>query len=371
MATFPPPSVVDVSRAQHPDEEAFGKPGHTWRNPGTKEVFVNIFQPWRDLRKVDIAVTKNKESTEMVFSSLEARPHSIRTELANDLHMQWQRANGAKLSADDKLRSKFHDLPWEEQAKNMTWVNFAVDSSAIAHHVHYTVDALFNADNDDMVSSDEFLKADALKDLFQNSVRVPVRKGDLVKVRDVANKQDDKSFDAVVISWKTEAYWDPLNPDEDEASIRRKMDIEEDQDDLDQYDFAGTVFLVRLVNPEDRKAVTRARVSPAFSQHVVMYGPEAAEFVAVPETALCWPDMKCSEFEANILSHMDWLFDADGTCVVSDDRLVPMDPLKRSHQQNDAARSAHHGSASNNKSHRFSDSMASWRNMLPFQNSKS
>jgi len=359
----PPPTSIDKNRAQQSDEEPVGKPGHTWKHPTTGDVYVNIVQPWKYLRGVQIAVRKNRESSDVTFSALEARPLSIRTELASDLHEQWQHANGSKLNLDDKLRSGFKDLPWDEKAKNMTWVNFILDFSAIAHQVQYSVNALFNADNDDMVSSDEFLKSDALRGLFQNSVRVPVRKGDIVKVRDLSKMFEDRYFDAVVVSWKTGAYWDPIKSGEDEESIKSKIEIEENQDDLEKYDFAGTVFLVRLVHKKDRNVttgMTRARVNPSFAQSHVMYGAEP-EFAAVPETALCWSDTKCSDFEKGILNQMDWLFDADGTSVVSDNRLVSMDPLKWSYKKGDADQTGQTSAKSNNgHSFRFPNSMRSW-----------
>ncbi len=239
------------------------------------------------------------------------------------------------------------NLPASERAKNLTSVSLVLDLCAVAYQIHYTVDALFNTDADGFVSATEFLTSPPLQPLFHDTVRVPLRRGDVVKVRDHATSSPAE-VDAVVVGWQARSHWKarpapvgPMAPGSGggaggggsgghgvtptaAAYEQEEEDEEEDEEEahLDSFTFHGTVFLVALLAPTDAPEFNPGTVFP------VVPDPRHRDLLArgalwaVPEVALQWPQVHGVDAERSVLAHSDWLFDADGTCALSDHRLV-------------------------------------------------
>jgi hypothetical protein len=256
---------------------------------------------------------------------------------------------------------------------------------ALAHQVHAMVSALFDKDHDGLVSAEEFINGPLLRPHFRQNVRVPVRKGDIVRVRDLCvNNADYKK--AVVVGWYQRAHWNHANnalnktdayhkkkkgkgksrkinmggfsmttPGKGETVSPSKLEgIDENKSavlppilrtakhnspgedledngpviyrksvDVGNFFFSnGTIFLVRLL--EDRESFTRGKVVLPRPNKVHFELLNKGEIHAVPETAIYWKEIKCNEFVRGMLEQSDWLFDSDGTCAINDHRCVPL-----------------------------------------------
>jgi hypothetical protein len=241
--------------------------------------------------------------------------------------------------------------------------NKVLDLCALAHQVHTTVSTLFNRDGDNLVSSDEFLMGECLRPLFHDNVRVPIRKGDVVRVKDTS-KNTDTFKHAVVIGWQQRSHWHPIDKQTLKTTRRGSTlhvvhpggtstsggeptnstmsglseDISSSGDgptsplphdemsggDTDDFQFHGTVFLVRFFSIKDRNEYPSGVVIPKPSSKTHAHLLRKGEIHAVPENALCWKSIRCDEFVKAILAHSDWLFDSDGRCAISDHRCVPI-----------------------------------------------
>jgi hypothetical protein len=348
----PPTDIKPPEKKYH---GGVGSPNR-WKHPLSGEWYVNIDQKLS--RLPEIAMNDNLASASSVISMLEKTPHAPRTELAYKLHREWV-DHQADVPADDKLRNPWADLPRPDKIKNMVIINTVLDMCALAHQVHATVTNLFNKDGDGQVSSDEFLGGEALKPLFHDNIRVPIRKGDIVGVRDLC-RNSDITKQAVVIGWQQRSHWNHAkynskrrssltvvkdqhkknhNYDQNNKAGEMKSDNEDsmkfnEEDtfvdtiegdvEADEFQFHGTVFFVRFIKGEDRKNFTSGILLPLPQSARLNNLLQQQEIHAIPETALFWKNIKCNEFVKSILVHSDWLFDADGTCSINDHRCVPI-----------------------------------------------
>jgi len=201
----------------------------------------------------------------------------------------------------------------------------------------------------------------------------------VVKIRDVTRRSDELS-DAVVVSWVPRAHWHPntkagggargacgsngLAGAGGEFGGKRcgggdtTEDDDDDDDDegglgVEDFQFHGTVFLVRIVPPaqavgtsgghESSRSGTSSLSSgssgssgggKACSGGVVRPLPAAkahrnllrrGALLALPETALVFPSIATGDFSRATIAQCDWLFGSDGSCVINDHRCVPLD----------------------------------------------
>lgn len=223
------------------------------------------------------------------------------------------------------------------------------------------VAALFNKDQDGVVSAEEFILGDCLRPHFRENVKVPVKVGDIVGVRDLCMNLENEYHNAVVIGWYQHAHWNHainikkkkryrileanatkvLKEKDKESDFFREegkaksveMEAEEDDDagpiifkksiDTDNFFFNnGTVFLVRLI--ENRDKFSKCQVVLPKPNRIHFDLLNKGEIHAIPETAIYWKEIKCNDFVRGMLEQSDWLFDSDGTCAINDHRCVPL-----------------------------------------------
>jgi hypothetical protein len=299
--------------------------------------YCDIHQPLDKLPPV--AHYENRRNVYDVIQFLEESPQLPRSELAALLHAKWlSRQSEDEVPEEDKLRRPWPDLPLADRLKNIVIVNQVVDICALAHQVHNSVNELFNADRDGIVSSEEFLRSEVLRPLFYSNVRVPVRRGDVVLIKD-ASLNRSTIFYACVVAWQQRSHWSA------ETNSQRKdtdaiisgdglptgfglgigLDDDVDEVDTDDFQFHGNVVFVRLIYPDDRKLYHGGFFVPHASSTTLRSHLANRAIVAIPETALHFPGIRCQDFTMSILSHSDWLFDSDGSCSTHDHRCVQLD----------------------------------------------
>jgi hypothetical protein len=310
-----------------------------WVDPKTDICYVDINQPLENLP--ERAQHENMKSAESVLKLLEQFPQAPRTELADMLHRQWVDSRGTSLSFDNKLRNPWNELPMAEKIKNMVIVDAVIDMCALAHQIHDMVTVLFNNDGDGKISAEEFIMGELLRPLFKENVRVPVRKGDIIKVKDFGRNSNTYS-EVVVVGWYQNSFWNhgvSLKQNQKQykknfLSQQKKSKSAQDVDvgpvifhkilDTDNFFFSGTIFLVRVINEENRLNFSQGSVVLPQPNKVHFDLLNKGEIHAIPETAIYWKEICCNDFVRDMLGHSDWLFDSDGTCAINDHRCVPL-----------------------------------------------
>ena len=181
------------------------------------------------------------------------------------------------------------------------------------------------------MSSTEFLQVEALHNLFSSNVRVPVVPGDVVTIREPLKNQPT-CVRAVVISWQQRSHWNPVvsvpGRRASRSDVLAKAFSDEELEDYledDDYMFHGTVFFVALINPDEGSEFTCGVVHPVPKNERHRSLLVDGRVIAVPETALVFPGIRCEDFTKSILRHSDWLFDPDGSCCINDHRCVHLD----------------------------------------------
>ena len=299
--------------------------------------YMNINQPLDKLPPV--AHRENRRCVDDVLTLLEENPQLPRSELASLLHEKWLSRQSEDLTViGNKSHKPWDELPLASRLKNIVTVNQVVDLCALAHQVHNSVNELFNADHDDVVSSEEFLRSEVLRPLFSSNVRVPVRRGDVVQIKDVSRSHSTEHFAACVVAWQQYSRWSPgtsSQSHETDFILARKASLDGvgrstsvgDDDGMDtaEFEFHGIVVFVRLIYPQDRLNYHGGRFFPRTSSTTLRAQLANRDIIAIPETALSFPDIRCKDFTMSILSHSDWFFDSDGSCSINDHRCVQLD----------------------------------------------
>ena len=323
-----------------PPQNQNRKPGESmdpWVDPTSGIKYIDINQPLDKLPHV--VQFENRRCVDDILTLLEESPQLARSDLASQLHAKWLSRQPEDTSAGiQKSHKSWDELPLASRLKNIVTVNQVVDLCALAHQVHNSVNELFNADHDDVVSSQEFLRSEVLRPLFYSNVRVPVRRGDLVHIKDVSPSHSTNDFIACVVAWQQHSHWSPETDSQSKESdaIRAGKgspngfgfgvsDSDDDEMDTSEFEYHGSVFFVRLIYPGDRSIYHGGRFYPRPSSTTLRAHLAKRDVVAVPETALHFPEIRCKDFTMSILSHSDWLFDYDGSCSINDHRCVQLD----------------------------------------------